>query len=102
MIIAWVYILTNANHTVLYIGLTIDLATRVWEHRTKQNKKSFTAKYNVDKLIYFEEFQEIEAARKREIFLKKKTLKWKIDLINQLNPSWTELNPNVSRLSQIY
>jgi putative endonuclease len=102
MTIAWVYILTNSNHTVLYIGSTIDLRTRIWEHKTKQNKKSFTAKYNLNKLVYFEEFDDVERARSREIFLKKKTLQWKIDLVNTANSSWNELNPEETRSSQLY
>ena len=84
MIKAWVYILTNSHHTVLYTGSTIDLPTRICEHKTKHYPKSFTAKYNVDKLVYFEEFNNLEEARKRELLLKRKTRNWKIDLINQL------------------
>jgi putative endonuclease len=102
MTIAWVYILTNMNHTVLYIGSTIDFTTRVWEHKTKQNQKSFTAIYNINKLIYFEEFSEVEDARAREIFIKKKTLKWKCDLIRTTNPSWIELSSEETRSSQLY
>ena len=102
MIIAWVYIITNSNHTVLYIGSTIDLRTRMWEHTTKQNPKSFFAKYNLNKLVYFEEFEDIETARVREFFIKKKTLQWKTDLINTTNPSWNELDPKETRSPQLY
>lgn len=102
MTIAWVYILTNINHTVLYIGSTVDFATRIWEHKTKQNRKSFTARYNVTKLIYFEEFTEVEGARTREVYLKKKALKYKLHLIRTSNPSLCELNPEETRSAQLY
>jgi putative endonuclease len=101
VVIAWVYIITNSNHTVLYIG-SIDLRTRMWEHTTKQNPKSFSAKYNLNKLVYFEEFEDVEQARQRELFIKKKTIKWKIDLVNSTNPFWKELNPEESRCAQLY
>jgi putative endonuclease len=101
MIIAWVYILTNSNHTVLYIGSTTNLATRVWEHKTKQDPKCFTAKYNVYKLIYFEEFSEVEDARAREIFMKKKKRDWKYELIGHMNPPWIELDPELPRNHQV-
>ncbi|HEY0653223.1 MAG TPA: GIY-YIG nuclease family protein [Chryseosolibacter sp.] len=91
MVIAWVYILTNSNHTVLYVGSTVDLVTRVWEHKTKQNPKSFSARYNLNKLIYFEEFENVPHARARETFIKKKSNEWKIELVNLTNPSWIEL-----------
>jgi putative endonuclease len=102
MTIAWVYILTNQNHSVLYIGSTTNLKTRVWEHKTKQNPKFFTAKYNVYKLIYFEEFPELEDARVREIFIKKKKRDWKYKLISGVNASWIELDPELSRNAQLY
>ncbi len=64
----------------------------MWEHKTKQNPKSFTARYNVDKLIYLEEFSDVDEARAREKFLKKKTLRFKLELINKVNPRWIELS----------
>ena len=67
---AWVYILTNNRNTVLYVGVTNNLATRLWEHRTKQNPKCFTARYNVEKLIYYEGFTYIVDAIVREKFIK--------------------------------
>jgi putative endonuclease len=102
MPIAYVYILTNINHTILYIGSTVDFTTRIWEHKTKRNPKSFTAKYNLNKLVYFEEFIEVEDARAREIFLKKKTFSFKCDLITKINPSWIELNTEENRSAQLY
>ena len=91
-ILAWMDILTNDNHTVLYVGATNNLPTRHWEHKTKQNPKCFTAKYNVHKLVYFEEYDEVDAAFVREKIVKRKTRAWKIDLINSKNPQWLDLS----------
>ena len=89
----WVYILTNKNHTALYVGVTNDLRTRLWEHKSKQSPRSFTARYNVDKLIYYEWFESIVDAIAREKHIKRKTRKWKEDLIRRVNSEWKELRP---------
>ena len=60
------YILSNYNKTVLYIGITNDLKRRICEHKSKLDPNSFTAKYNVDRLVYFEQFQSINDAIARE------------------------------------
>ena len=62
----YVYILTNQNNTVLYVGVTNDIIRRVWEHKNPVDKKSFTARYNIDKLVYYETFQFIQDAIDRE------------------------------------
>lgn len=62
----YVYILTNKNNTALYVGVTNNLVRRVSEHKTKVNPKSFTARYNIDKLVYFETFDSILIAIERE------------------------------------
>ena len=72
---AWVYILTNNRHTVLYVGVTNNLATRLWEHKSKQNPTSFTARYNIDKLIHYEAFTSIVEAISREKIVKGKSRK---------------------------
>jgi putative endonuclease len=90
---AWIYILTNKNHTSLYVGVTNNLETRVWEHKIKYDPKSFTAKYNIDKLIYYEGFDSIATAIAREKYIKGKTRKWKEELIRRVNPEWKELRP---------
>jgi putative endonuclease len=92
---SYVYILTNQNNTVLYVGVTNDIAARFFEHLNTTNPRSFTARYNVDKLVYFEEFDSIITARRRELFLKKKTRKFKINLINQMNPYWLNLSHRI-------
>ncbi len=91
---AWVYILTNRHNTTLYVGMTKDLPARLWEHRTKQNPKCFTARYNIYKLIYYEPYDLIIEAVPREKYIKGKTRKWKEDLIKTLNPNWKDLTPS--------
>ena len=62
----YVYILTNKHHTVLYTGVTSDLIRRVYEHKNHLDQNSFTAKYKVNKLVYFEETSDVKAAIERE------------------------------------
>jgi len=95
---AWVYFLTNKRHTVLYVGVTNNLATRPWEHRSKQNPKCFTAQYNIDKLIYYEGFATIVEAIAREKFIKGKSRKWKEALVEKINPDWSDLAGVVASL----
>ena len=71
----YVYILTNNNNTVLYTGVTNDLIRRVYEHKNHADPNSFTAKYKVEKLIYFEETTDVKAAIERE----KQIKGWKRD-----------------------
>ncbi|MEA1962876.1 MAG: GIY-YIG nuclease family protein [Patescibacteria group bacterium] len=88
--IYYVYILTNKTNKILYIGVTNNLYSRIFQHKLKQNKNSFTAKYNTNKLIYYEEYQYIEDAIKREKQLKKWNREWKIELIKKENPTWRD------------
>jgi len=87
----YVYILTNKRNTVLYIGVTNNLERRVFEHKNKL-VKGFTSKYNINKLVYYEEFDYIEDAIYREKQLKAGSRQKKIDLINGLNRSWDDLS----------
>ena len=86
-----VYIMTNHGHTVLYTGVTNDLLRRVYEHRNKLNPSSFSAKYNLTKLVYFESFHSIEEAIAREKQIKGGSRKRKEDLINSVNSNWIDL-----------
>ena len=86
-----IYIMTNTFNTVLYIGVTSDLFSRVSEHKTKKYPKSFTAKYNCDKLVYHEMFSRIEEAIGKEKQLKKWNREWKNKLIQDANPGWLDL-----------
>ncbi len=86
-----VYIMTNKNNSVLYVGVTFDLRVRVWEHKNKVHSNSFTAKYNCNKLVYYNSFSSIEEAIAEEKRLKGGGRKQKIDLINSINPEWKDL-----------
>ena len=92
---AWIYIITNERNTTLYVGVTNDLPTRLWEHRTKRNPKSFSAQYNLCKLVYYEPFDSIIEAIKREKHIKGKSRKWKEELIHTMNPEWKDLTEEV-------
>lgn len=86
----YVYIMTNKNNTVLYTGVTSDLMNRVHEHKQKL-VEGFTKKYNINKLIYYEAFDEIFEAIVREKQIKGWIRKKKIDLIESMNPEWKDL-----------
>ncbi|MFA6393290.1 MAG: GIY-YIG nuclease family protein [Patescibacteria group bacterium] len=88
----YVYINTNKRHTVLYTGVTSRLFGRSGEHKEKLNKSSFTSKYNVDKLVYYEHYESITDAIAREKQIKGYLRKKKIVLINSLNPEWKDLS----------
>ncbi len=85
-----VYILASKWNGTLYIGVTSQLATRVWQHKSKV-VEGFSAKYGVDKLVYYEAHGCAEAAIVREKQLKKWRRSWKIELIESLNPEWRDL-----------
>ncbi|MFZ1517306.1 MAG: GIY-YIG nuclease family protein [Ignavibacteriaceae bacterium] len=85
-----IYILTNKNNSVLYVGVTNNLTRRIWEHKSKLIE-GFTKKYNIDKLIYFESFDNPKDAIKREKQLKAGSRKKKIELVNKFNPEWKDL-----------
>ena len=87
----YVYILTNANNTVLYTGVTNDLVRRIYEHKHHLDKGSFTAQYNVEKLVYFEVTSDVEAAIAREKQIKGWNRKRKNKLVENKNPNWEEL-----------
>ena len=86
-----VYILTNKSNTALYVGVTSDLQGRVAEHKLKIYK-GFTAKYECNKLVYYEEYQWIQDAIAREKQLKAGSRQKKIDLIIEDNPLWNDLS----------
>ena len=86
-----VYILTNKTHSVLYTGVTSDLISRIHEHKNKSYANSFTAKYNCNKLIYYCAYSHIEEAIAAEKVIKGRSRQGKIDLINSINPLWTDL-----------
>jgi putative endonuclease len=87
----YVYILTNKNNTTLYVGVTANLIRRIEEHKTKMNPKSFTARYNLDKLVYYEAFHMIGDAIGREKQLKAGSRAKKVALIEKENNAWRDL-----------
>lgn len=86
----YVYIVTNKPNGTLYIGVTSDIIKRIWEHKNKA-VKGFTQKYNLDKLVYYEQHENAEAAILREKRLKLYLRKWKINMIEEMNPEWKDL-----------
>jgi putative endonuclease len=91
----FVYILCNKPRGTLYVGASNDLARRVWEHRNKI-VPGFTAKYGVDRLVWFEPYDWIDEALLRENRIKHWRRDWKIRLIEASNPDWYDLYPGLS------
>jgi len=89
-----VYILTNKYRTTLYIGVTSDLVSRIIEHKDKIYPKSFSARYNCTKLVYFCLFDHIDSAIEEEKRLKGGSRQQKIDLVESMNPDWEDLYLN--------
>ena len=92
---SYVYIMANKPRGTLYIGVTSDLVKRVYEHKTGLGS-TFTAKYGVDRLVYFEEFSDIRLAIQREGQLKKWCRHWKVSLIGKVNPMWRDLYDEIA------
>src|ERR1700754_3755130 len=86
----FVYILTTRKNAVLYTGVTSDLLKRVWEHKNSL-VEGFTKKYSVNKLVYYEVFNDVNAAIHREKCIKKWKRAWKLEVINKMNPAWFDL-----------
>ncbi len=86
----YIYIMTNKNNKVLYIGVTSDLPRRITEHKTGMIE-GFTKKYNTHKLVYVEQYNDIETAIQREKQLKGWSHKKKVDLIERVNPDWEDI-----------
>ena len=95
-----VYIMTNYLNTTFYIGVTNNLLRRVYEHKSEYNE-CFTSKYNLNKLVYFEVAESIEAAIKREKQLKNWKRQWKIDLITKNNPSFKDLSSCIGLTNEV-
>lgn len=96
----YVYILTNKNKTVLYVGFTDDVNRRTEEHR-KKVYNGFTKYYNVDKLVYYEKHLTIEEAKIQEKRIKKWNRAWKENLINNSNPEWKDLSIDFKKLTSL-
>jgi putative endonuclease len=90
-----VYILTNRTGT-LYIGVTNDLARRLWEHRSGLIP-GYTSRYKLDRLIYYESFDWVEEALSREKQIKRWRREKKLSLIARVNPAWRDLSSEITR-----
>ena len=86
----FVYILASQRNGTLYVGVTNNLARRMWEHKSKL-VPGFTRKYGIELLVYFETYDSILEARAREHSLKRWRRAWKIKLIEEFNPDWSDL-----------
>lgn len=84
--------MTNKNNSVLYTGVTSNLKERIEQHKHRKHPNSFTAQYNLDKLVYFEKLDSIGEAIKREKTIKGGNRRKKLDLINSINPAWRDLS----------
>jgi putative endonuclease len=86
----FVYILASQRNGTLYIGVTSDLLGRAWQHKNKSTE-GFTKKYGVDRLVYYEQTEDVYSAIEREKQMKKWNRAWKIRLIEKKNPKWNDL-----------
>ncbi len=87
--------MSNKKDGVLYIGLTKRIKERIYQHKNKVHPNTFSARYNLDKLIYFEEYKIESKAKLREKQMKKWNRAWKIELIEKVNPDWKDLYNNL-------
>lgn len=87
----YVYIMTNKYNTTLYAGVTSDLVKRVFEHKNKL-AEGFTKNYNINKLVYFEVFEDVNEAIAREKSIKAGSRKKKVELIKSMNAGWDDLS----------
>jgi len=91
---SYIYIITNKSNSTIYIGVTSDLVKRVYEHKNKL-VDGFTTRYNLDKLVYYEIYDDINEAINREKQLKTFKRKWKNELIERDNRDWADLYDNI-------
>ena len=92
----YVYIITNQKNGTLYIGVTNNLVRRIYEHKNKL-LQGFSAKYNLNKLVYYEVYEDEISAIKREKKLKEYKRNWKKDLIESINPLWNDLYSEICK-----
>ena len=92
----FVYIATNKRNTVIYTGVTSNLIRRAWQHRNRK-RSVFTTRYNVDKLVYYEVFDDVNSAISREKQIKAGSRKKKLDLIEKINPVFNGLYSEIEK-----
>lgn len=88
----YVYILASKRNGTLYVGVTNNLARRIDQHHTNNNPRSFTARYHVQLLVYYEIYSYPDEAIHREKNLKAWKRRWKLELIESINPAWNDLS----------
>ena len=91
----YVYILVNNTNVAIYTGVTRDLVRRVYEHRNHLDPKSYTAKYDIRKLVYYEQTTDVRSAIEREKQIKSWSRKRKNALVETMNPTWQDLYPDI-------
>ena len=97
----FIYIITNTYNTTLYIGVTSNLPKRILEHIEKRFENSFTARYNLNKLVYYEQFQMVGDAIAREKQLKGGSRSAKVKLIQSRNPLWKDLFGEIEHIMTV-
>lgn len=97
----FIYIITNKNNTTLYTGVTSNLPKRIQEHKEKLHLQSFSSKYNLHKLVYWESFQEIGDAIFREKQIKAGSRQQKLHLIESINLEWKDLTEDIKDIMNI-
>lgn len=95
----FVYILANQTNVAIYTGITNNLERRLWEHKNYADPGSFTARYKINKLVYFETTPNVKAAIAREKEIKSWSRKKKNKLIESKNPNWNDLKKTDCRAS---
>ena len=90
----WVHFMTNRRNGILYVGVTSNLAKRVYEHRT-ETVDGFTKQHGLKRLVYFEVFDDIQTAIQREHNIKHWSRTWKVRLILATNPDWNDLYDSI-------
>jgi putative endonuclease len=92
----WIYILTNRPNGILYVGVTSDLVRRIHKHRSGF-VEGFTKRHGLNRLVYFEQFDDIRNAIQREHNIKHWPRAWKVRTIVAVNPEWDDLYPTITR-----
>jgi len=92
---SYVYILSNRKNGTLYVGKTVNLQKRIFEHKSKAIE-GFTKKHDITKLVYFETHEDVLEAKKREVQMKAWKREWKINLIEKENPDWDDLYTHIN------
>jgi putative endonuclease len=98
----FVYIMTNKNHTTLYTGVTSYLSKRIQQHKEAYYEQSFTSRYKLYILVYWESFQEIGDTIFREKQIKAGSRQKKLDLINSINPEWRNLTDDIENIMDVF